>query len=127
MEVRSRFLKTWTRGTAFADVVLEWLPDSKADGVTIIEDLWKIDEGNAEVDRRQYSDWIDAAIAGLREAVSRLVGSDRGLIILRRVRGTNVDTTTEVVAVAACVACWKAVTGRDLEVSKRPPWLIDWS
>ena len=112
-------------GHLLADVTFEW--ESNAEGtVSIDEQLWEIDESNAEVDRQHYPDWIEAAIEGARDATSRLDNDIGGRLVLRQVRGMEMDTSPEVITLAATIAAWKAMKGEDLQVGDQPPWVIIW-
>lgn len=78
----------------------------------------QINKSLGEVNAETHSDWINAAIEGVKDTLNyleKLPQSKSYLVKIVKVVGTEVDTTEDAVRVAAAIATWRAVHPNSLD------------
>jgi hypothetical protein len=117
MKGKGRFLKTRGGRTYFAAVDVE--VNESSGGIRVIESLGPADPANGVISREMEPAWVEAAMRGAQDIASRLAGDHilaHGCRIdVKRICGTLVDTSEDVVACAAGLATWQAICGESRE------------
>ena len=101
-----RFLKVSEGVTFFAKVGVEPSPSPDGLEVSIAPTAFEDAKGF-----ERYPDWVAAAERGVRYALTHAVPPQTGGIrlLVTSILGTEVDTTPDTVAAAACLATWDAL------------------
>ncbi len=120
-EVSYNFLKVRDGCTYFARVFVKIDTTATSGEITIAGDAG---EGNPHTS----SDWLHSAAVGAQAAVASYHKADHELpaVIVARVMGTEVDTNSNSIEMAAFCATWKALGGDEnrLEFQFDQDWRI---